>query len=125
MSVVLSCKSVSPSTPTSSEARRHQRYELLASVEIHRGDETLILPARNVSQGGIYLGSDGNDLSGFGVGHVLELLLFDAADESRAPVRGTAYVVRLDPAGMALSWSDDPAIAANVDRLLRSLNQKR
>jgi hypothetical protein len=94
-------------------------------VEIHRGGETLILPARNVSQGGIYLGSDGNDLSTFGVGHVIELLLFDAADESRQPVRGTAAVVRLDPAGMALSWSDDAQLATSIGDLLRSLRNSK
>jgi PilZ domain len=121
---VLSFKIVPPSTPESSEARRHPRFELLASVEIHRGEETLILPARNVSQGGIYLGSDGNDLSSFGVGHVIEVLLFDAADESRQPVRGNAAVVRRDPSGMALTWSDDPALAASIAALLVSLRAK-
>jgi hypothetical protein len=114
-----------PSTPANSDSRRYPRFELLASVEIHRGGETLILPARNVSQGGIYLGSDGNDLSSFGVGHVIEILLFDAADERRAPVRGTAAVVRRDPAGMALAWSDDQAISDNVNALLRSLRTAR
>ncbi|HZS36569.1 MAG TPA: PilZ domain-containing protein [Polyangia bacterium] len=113
-----------PSTPESSDSRRFPRFELLASVEIHRGEETLILPARNVSQGGIYLGSDGNDLSSFGIGHVIEILLFDAADESRQPVRGNAAVVRRDPAGMALTWSDDQALADNIGELLRSLRRK-
>src|SRR5689334_462396 len=88
--------SETPPPPPRPNLRRHARYELLASVEVHQGDETLILPARNLSLGGIYLGSDGNDLRRFKVGTSVEVLLFNAVDETHPPVRAGATIVRHD-----------------------------
>ncbi len=98
--------------------------ELLASVEVHAGAETLILPARNISLGGIYLGSDGNDVGAFAVGAELELLLFDAADESRAPVRGFAKIVRVHKDGLALQWSADAELQRGLDALIAGVQHK-
>jgi hypothetical protein len=105
--------------------RRHPRFELLASVELHTGAETLILPARNLSLGGVFLGNDGHDLKRFRIGMTLEVLVFDGVDEEKPPVRSTAQVVRHQPDGMALMWqSDDPETALQLAQLLETLKPK-
>jgi hypothetical protein len=111
-----------PPPPPKKNVRRHQRYELFASVELHKGAETLILPARNISLGGVYLARDGNNLRQFAAGEVVEVMLFDASDESRPPVRATAQIVRHDPNGMALTWNTvDPEVAKKLILLLEQL----
>ncbi|HEX8953684.1 MAG TPA: PilZ domain-containing protein [Polyangia bacterium] len=111
-----------PPPPKPKNQRRHPRFELFASVEVHAGDETLVLPARNISLGGVYLSADGHDLGKLDVGLELELLVFDALDETRQPVRLSGEVVRLDGHGVALMWADsDPEVASNVALLLQRL----
>ena len=95
---------------------------MFASVELHAGGDTLVLPARNISLGGIYLAADGHDLEHLAVGAKLEVLVFDALDETRRPVRLEGEVVRLDGEGVALMWSDSDADAAlELSRLLDRL----
>jgi hypothetical protein len=95
---------------------------MFASVELHAAAETLVLPARNISLGGLYLSADGHDLGALEVGMEIEVLVFDALDESRGPVRLVGEVVRLDDQGVALMWADsDPEVARNIARLLRRL----
>jgi len=111
-----------PPPPQPKNTRRHPRFDMFASVELHADDETLVLPARNISLGGVYLGADGHDLSMLELGLELEVLVFDALDETRGPVRLVGEVVRLDGQGVALMWADsDPEIARNVARLLHRL----
>jgi hypothetical protein len=110
-----------PPPPKPDNQRRHPRYELLASVELHQGDDTLILPARNLSLGGIYLGSDGNDLSRFTVDDVIEVLVFDATDEERPAVRAAAIVVRHDEQGMALKWMESSETFFALSQLLEAV----
>jgi hypothetical protein len=114
-----------PPPPPRPNQRKHVRYELLASVEVHQGEDTLILPARNLSLGGIYIGSDGNDLSRFRVGNRVELLLFDATNESNPPIRGAARVVRHDDAGIALTWEPDEETTRAIKSLLGALQAQR
>jgi hypothetical protein len=98
---------------------------MFASVELHAAAETLVLPARNISLGGVYLSADGHDLAILEVGMELEVLVFDALDERRRPVRLYGEVVRLDEHGVALMWADsDPEIARTVARLLHRLQPK-
>jgi PilZ domain len=98
---------------------------MFASVELHAGAETLVLPARNISLGGLYLSSDGHDLAILEIGMELEVLVFDALDEKRRPVRLVGEVVRIDEHGVALMWADsDPEVARNVARLLHRLQPK-
>jgi cytosine/adenosine deaminase-related metal-dependent hydrolase len=111
-----------PPPPQPKFQRRHPRFELYATVELHAGDETLVLPARNISLGGAYLAADGHDLGRLEIGMELEVLVFDALDETRAPVRLYGEVVRLDGHGVALMWADsDPEVAHNVAALLHRL----
>lgn len=109
-----------PPPPPKPNARKHQRYELLASVELHHGDETLILPARNLSLGGIFLGADGNNLSVLPVGHQVELLVFNAADEQSPAVRAFAEVVRHDENGVGLKWRADKETSKQIASLLHA-----
>jgi hypothetical protein len=111
-----------PPPPPRPNLRRHPRYELLASVELHLdgGDETVILPARNLSLGGIFLGHDGHDLSRLEIGSQVELLVFDATNEESPPVRAKAMVVRHDEGGIGLEWKRDPGTSKQVKELLKS-----
>jgi len=112
-----------PPKPPSKEARRHPRFELFATVELHHGEETLVLPARNISLGGLYLTADGNDVTHLAVGDIVEVTLFDAIDEGKPFVRGDAQVVRQDEDGVALTWaSADPVVARKLASLLERLN---
>jgi hypothetical protein len=113
-----------PPAPPKKNSRKHARFEIFATVEIHHGDETLVLPARNISLGGLYLSADGNDLGKLAVGALVEVTLFDAFDEGKLFVRGMAQVVRQEPKeGIALTWaSTDPNVAHKLASLLERLN---
>ena len=81
-----------------------------------------MLPARNISLGGVYLSADGHDLGILELGMEIEVLVFDALDEERGPVRLFGEVVRIDNHGVALMWADsDPDVARNIARLLHRL----
>jgi PilZ domain len=111
-----------PPARASKEARQHPRFELFASVELHRAQETLVLPARNISLGGLYLAADGNDLSSLAVGEVVQIMLFDVADEGQPTVRADATIIRKDKEGLGLTWaSTDPVIARKLATLLERL----
>ena len=114
-----------PPPPPPKDTRKHARLELFASVELHAERETLILPARNISLGGVYLTADGHDLAAFPDGSELEVQVFDALNEQSRPVRLRATVVRHDQAGMALMWSkSDGEDTAALARLLDSMRPK-
>lgn len=109
--------------PPKKETRRHRRYDLLASVELRRGAERLVLPARNISLGGLYLSADGKDLTRIAVSDVVEVMLFDLADDGEPAVHADAQVIRNDGKGLALSWaSTDPVTAGKLAVLLERLN---
>lgn len=109
-----------PPPPPRPNARKHPRFELMAGVEVHTGDETLVLPARNLSLGGIFLTADGNDLSRLALGTTVELLVFNAADESHPAVRAHAEVVRHDDSGVGLRWREGTD-AKQLSSLLEAL----
>jgi hypothetical protein len=114
----------SPPPPPKPNQRAHPRYELFASVEV-KGEETLVLPARNLSLGGLYVGADGHDLArAFPAGHPVDLVVFDAVDADRPALRGGARVVRHDEGGMALRWEEDRDTAQAIGRLLASLTRR-
>jgi len=113
-----------PPPPPKPNARKHPRYELYASVELHVGDETLILPARNLSLGGIFLGADGNNLETLPIGHQVELLVFNAGDEDSPAVRAFAEVVRHDDDGVGLKWREDRETSKQIASLLHATAQR-
>lgn len=98
---------------------------MLASVQLTAGGETMILPAGNISLGGVYLAADGHDLGGIAVGARIDVQVFDALDETKQPVRLDAQVVRFDERGMALQWlSVDAVEASELGKLMDSLQPK-
>jgi hypothetical protein len=98
---------------------------MFASVELEQNGETVILPARNISLGGVYLEADGHDLGEFAVGDALDVLVFDAVNEGQRPVRLPAQVVRQDDRGMALMWASTDADAAlQLATLLSTMQHK-
>ncbi len=98
---------------------------MYASVELQAESETLLLPARNISLGGVYLESDGHDLAAFAVGMEIDVLVLDALDDSRAPVRLVGEVVRHDGEGLALMWAEsDPDAALALAELLKGLQPR-
>jgi hypothetical protein len=107
--------------PPPSNKREFPRYELMASVELREGEETVILPARNLSLGGMYVGADGNDLRHFGIGHEVEVMVFNAADENHPAVRAKAKVVRFDGEGLALKWQSDRETQSQLTQLLKAI----
>lgn len=99
---------------------------MFASVELHAAEETLVLPARNISLGGLYLSADGHDLGALELGMEIEVLIFDALDERRRPMQLVGEVVRVDEHGVALMWADsDPEVARKVARLLHRLQLQK
>jgi hypothetical protein len=114
-----------PPPPRPKSTRKFTRYEMYASVELHSESETMILPARNISLGGVFLADDGHDLDAFAIGAQLQVMVFDALDDQRKPVRVLAEVLRREPGGIALMWSDsDPQAAIDLARLLDGMHPK-
>ncbi len=99
---------------------------MFASVELEQHGETVILPALNISLGGVFLAADGHDLSEFDVGAELDVQVFDALDERKAPVRLRAEVLRRAEDGIALQWtSTDSECALKLAKLLNTMKPKR
>ncbi len=98
---------------------------MYASVEVKASSETMILPALNISLGGVYLAADGHDLTGLTPGSRLDVQVFDALDETKHPVRLDAQVVRFDDQGIALRWLTVDALeASELSRLMDTLKPK-
>jgi hypothetical protein len=118
----MSSKPTPPSPPKKKNTRAHPRFELFASVELRTDELTLVLPAKNISLGGIFLAADGNDLGALPVGDEVEVMVFDALDEGETAVRASAKIVRCDAEGVALTWSStDPVVARRLANLLERL----
>jgi hypothetical protein len=98
---------------------------MYASVELHAEAETVLLPARNISLGGVYLTSDGHDLGSFTVGMEVEVLVLDALDDTSEPVRLVGEIVRHDGDGLALMWAESaPDAALALAELLNRLQPR-
>ncbi|HLU65389.1 MAG TPA: PilZ domain-containing protein [Kofleriaceae bacterium] len=117
----------SPPPPPGSERRRSPRFEVLAQVELRRGDgEVVILPVANISAGGVLLRIEpGMLLRGLRVGDPVGVYV-DLGGEVSFDV--DAEVVRVDllggpgrEPGIALMWtSTDPAFATTLARVLEA-----
>lgn len=108
--------------PPKPNSRQHPRFDLSVSVEVRHGAATLVLPARNISLGGIYLAADGKRLNRLRVGDPVEVTVFDLLDEAKHVIRTTARVVRNEGQGIGLSWSTtDPVLAEQVTSILDRL----
>jgi hypothetical protein len=111
------------SYPPSKNRRKHPRFELFASVEVEQGGRTVVLPARNLSLGGLFVESDGHDLNRFPDGVILDVRIFDPRDPATAPVRSPARVMRHDRDSMALMWNaTDPIVTEKLAEFLGKLS---
>jgi hypothetical protein len=96
-----------PRSATSRELRKHIRFQLAVPIRLGTTGAAVVLPAINISVGGIYVLADGNDLDDFSIGSQHEITVTAPGERSVAPVRATATVVRQDADGMALMWVEE------------------
>ncbi len=124
-----------PPPPPGSERRVHPRFEVLAQVEIRGGENTLVVPVRNISVGGLYVDLDDHDL---GTPRVLARQRASAPPSSSMPVTATtssswsrdADILRIDRpevgrGGMAMRWTAvEPEVAEHFARVLEVLRRR-
>ena len=118
-----------PPPPPGSERRRTHRVELLAQVQLRRGDgEVFLLPVSNISAGGAFLRLEpGVGISRLVVGDQVDISL-DLG--STHIVDLPAQVLRIDVvgeggrvAGIGLRWSaKDPAVQDRLEAALKHLS---
>jgi hypothetical protein len=107
------------------ERREHERFELLAQVELHHHANVETLSAINISAGGVLLRNDRN--VEYAIGDVIRVR-FDVP-ELTPPFAIDARIVRIvaataKPAALAAMWtSSDAAAAASLAQLLWALKQ--
>ena len=117
-----------PPPPPGAERRRSNRVELLAQVQLRRGDgEVFLLPVSNISAGGAFLRLErGVGISSLSVGDQVDIFL-DLGSSFTLDL--DAQVLRIDVqgaegrvAGIGLCWtSTDPALLARLDQALAHL----
>lgn len=105
------------------DRRQHERFELRARVDLHRGVKVQPFAVVNISAGGVLLRNDDN--IEFDIGEEIGLN-FDVP-ELRVKFSMTATIVRViaktsRPAALAAMWSSsDATAAASLSQLLWSL----
>lgn len=111
---------VKPPLPPGAERRRHERFELLAQVELRRAGEVSLLPVANISAGGMLVKLEGDALADIAVGEQVSVFL-DISDAPE-PIAVTldAAVVRVNGvASVALKWTTtESATLAQLAKLL-------
>jgi len=118
-----------PPPPPGSERRRSHRVELLAQVQLRRGDgEVFLLPVSNISAGGAFLRLErGVAISSLVVGDQVDIFLDLGASQT---LDLAAQVLRIDVqggdgriAGIGLRWtSQDPAVQSRLESALKHLS---
>ena len=106
------------------ERRQHERFELLAQVELSSGDRVGTMTTINISAGGVFLRNDGN--VAFEVGdeirvrfEVPDLVAFTIGARIIRVVAQTAKA-----AALAAMWTSSDAVATNaLGQLLWSLKR--
>ena len=117
-----------PPPPPGAERRRTHRVELLAQVQLRRGDgEVFLLPVSNISVGGAFLRLEaGVGISSLVVGDQVDIFL-DLGSSHMLDL--AAQVLRIDVqgdggrvAGIGLRWSStDTALLDRLDAALKHL----
>ncbi len=117
-----------PPPPPGSERRRTHRVELLAQVQLRRGDgEVFLLPVINISAGGAFLRLEaGVGISSLVVGDQVDIFL-DLGSSLTLDL--PAQVLRIDVkggdgrvAGIGLRWtSTDAALHGRLEAALKHL----
>lgn len=83
------------------------------------------LPVRNISRGGVLVGTAGVDLSIFALGEMLAVTIVDASGDLDSAARVDGRVVRHDAGGMALSWDENDAAVRDAGTFLDRFYSKR
>jgi PilZ domain len=81
------------------ERREHPRVELIAQVQVKRSTEILILQARNVSFGGVFLEGNPKDYPQLGVGMEVECSLSPEDDPEGKTIEMRARIARIERSG--------------------------
>jgi hypothetical protein len=106
-----------PPSARAVERRTHERYELLAQVELRKQDVVAILAVANVSQGGMLLRRTVDDVE-IAKGDQVSVYL----DVDATSVTLDAVVVRVGPEQVALMWTTNaPAALVQLEQLLAAL----
>lgn len=115
-----------PPPPGSRERRKHERFELLAQIELRYGDEVSILPVSNISAGGVAVTLSPGQLPGVAMREEVNVFIHHEGHE----VTGIGEVVRIGHGGggklpsFALMWtSEDPEFSTKLGALLASLKR--
>jgi hypothetical protein len=105
--------------PGAPDDRRGQpRIELYALLDVKASGEVLIVTVRNLSLSGALVEDDGTDLTRLPIGTRHELALFVPGDsENQLALIGE--VVRHEPGGMALRWTEDAMVVRTRIAALR------
>ena len=117
-----------PPPPPGAERRRTHRVELLAQVQLRRGDgEVFLLPVTNISAGGAFLRLEqGVGISSLVVGDQVDIFI-DLGSSFTLDL--PAQVLRIDikggdgrVAGIGLRWtSSDAAVSERLEAALKHL----
>ena len=119
-------RSLTPPPPHLAERRRHERFELFASVKLETVVETLVLSARDISLGGVRLEANEALRVHLPLGSRHEIMVFDACDAEVPPVHLEAQVMRHDSVGVALMFVlPSPVTLRRLGKLLESLKPRR
>lgn len=79
--------------------RQHPRVDLIAQVQAKRAAEILILQARNVSLGGVFLEGDPKAHPQLGIGIEVDLSLVPEDDPEGQPILMRAKIARIERTG--------------------------
>lgn len=119
-----------PPPPPGHERRRHERYELLAQLELIRGGEVSVLAVRDISAGGLYVELGRLEQAAVQVGDDLHVFIDAGTNDAGEPLQleTNVEVVRVAlagvdrPAGFGVRWASvDPAAADALARILAHL----
>jgi len=105
------------------ERRQHERFEVVAQVELHRGGEVETLTVINISAGGVLLRNDRN--VEFEIGQAISVY-FDVPELTPA-FAIDATIIRIvaattKPGVLAAMWtSSDAAATASIGQMLWTL----
>jgi hypothetical protein len=120
-----------PPPPPGAPARRHPRFELIAQVELRRGEEVVVLPVGNISAGGVFVKLERGASLGLSSGDAVSVFVAAEEGDEDLAFGMDAVVVHVDggggdrPAGVGLMWtSTDAAPVAILSRLLGRLAER-
>lgn len=106
-----------PPPPPGAERRIHERKDVLAQVELERGNAVVIASINNLSLGGAFLLHDDEDVA---LGEKVRVHMAAGSVEAVQEAR-VVRVSRTEPCGFAVRWIDPTARTfAIVERLMRT-----